>query len=392
MRFSGVAVALALLTGAAAAPALDCSDVVDALTCTTNDDCSCGASRGGSCAVQATECIDEDSACDHFCGGVFDTIAPVCRAGRCTRAQATACAGDCDADATVGIAELIIGVGVALERYPLAACPNLDADRDGAAGIDELVRAVGAALEGCAAALARDEQLRGIYDAELRTNHEPSGALAEVYDTDTGLALSLQLSPNESVYLSGPLTAGMVALTGDYAVTDIVYQISGEASVVTSPDEETISGTIEPPTNAFVELPDTFVLRHSNTADPARLSGTYRVQFTQSPRGNGFPSSATLRLEIAADGLAVTGGGEDLGEHGEDYGTLTAGSCLVAPHGHLQCRVLYLFTDAELSSPLGLTGVIADDGSGSGVFLSGIDPPFGPEPYVVGSWSVARTS
>lgn len=59
------------------------------------------------------------------------------------------CAGDCDGDFHVGIAELIRGVGIALGGAPATACAPIDRDGDGGVSISELVGAVAAALDGC---------------------------------------------------------------------------------------------------------------------------------------------------------------------------------------------------------------------------------------------------
>ncbi|MGD9762497.1 MAG: MbnH family di-heme enzyme [Candidatus Binatia bacterium] len=61
-----------------------------------------------------------------------------------------ACPGDCDFDAQVEIAELVTGVGIALDTNALALCMVADPNGDGEVSIDELVRAIGAALDGCA--------------------------------------------------------------------------------------------------------------------------------------------------------------------------------------------------------------------------------------------------
>jgi hypothetical protein len=60
-----------------------------------------------------------------------------------------ACAGDCDNDGAVTVAELVGGVALALEGAPPTACAALDRDGDGVIFIDELLRAVTAALDGC---------------------------------------------------------------------------------------------------------------------------------------------------------------------------------------------------------------------------------------------------
>lgn len=64
------------------------------------------------------------------------------------RAAAT-CAGDCDEDGQVSVAEVIRAGGIALGQRPLVACGQADRDDDGVVTIDELVSAVRAATEGC---------------------------------------------------------------------------------------------------------------------------------------------------------------------------------------------------------------------------------------------------
>lgn len=61
----------------------------------------------------------------------------------------SSCLGDCDADGTVNIVDLVRGVEVALERQDVSACLADDRDGNGAVDIAELVTAVGAALHGC---------------------------------------------------------------------------------------------------------------------------------------------------------------------------------------------------------------------------------------------------
>lgn len=65
-------------------------------------------------------------------------------------ARAAACAGDCDGNRAVSIAELLRGVGISLGA-PLDTCERFDADGDGQVAITELVRGVAAALDGCPA-------------------------------------------------------------------------------------------------------------------------------------------------------------------------------------------------------------------------------------------------
>jgi len=65
------------------------------------------------------------------------------------RGGVTSCAGDCDGDKTVSVAELITMVNIALGKRGIGDCKNGDRNDDGAIDISELIRAVGSALDGC---------------------------------------------------------------------------------------------------------------------------------------------------------------------------------------------------------------------------------------------------
>ncbi len=60
-----------------------------------------------------------------------------------------ACAGDCDGDGSVSIAELILAVNIALGARPVGDCPSVDTNGDGQVAINELIAAVSNALNGC---------------------------------------------------------------------------------------------------------------------------------------------------------------------------------------------------------------------------------------------------
>ena len=59
------------------------------------------------------------------------------------------CVGDCDADETIRVDELIRGVEMALGLLAPNDCSAFDSDGDGIVRIDDLVRAVDAAMRGC---------------------------------------------------------------------------------------------------------------------------------------------------------------------------------------------------------------------------------------------------
>jgi pimeloyl-ACP methyl ester carboxylesterase len=64
-------------------------------------------------------------------------------------AGARACPGDCGADDSVSVDELIRGVSIALGLAELDNCPAFDVSGDGHLSIDELIAAVNALLDGC---------------------------------------------------------------------------------------------------------------------------------------------------------------------------------------------------------------------------------------------------
>jgi hypothetical protein len=59
------------------------------------------------------------------------------------------CVGDCGGDGEVSVADLIVGVNIALGNLPLSDCPAFDADGSGTVDIGELIQGVNNALNGC---------------------------------------------------------------------------------------------------------------------------------------------------------------------------------------------------------------------------------------------------
>jgi hypothetical protein len=95
----------------------------------------------------------------HRAAGTFDVLVETrvpCEMGRppirlrfASAVTYVDCAGDCDADGTTTIDELMLGVGQALGLQSLGECAAHDTDGDGAVAISELIQAVRAALQGC---------------------------------------------------------------------------------------------------------------------------------------------------------------------------------------------------------------------------------------------------
>lgn len=68
-----------------------------------------------------------------------------------TAARGQPCAGDCNGDGTVSVAEIVTGVSIALGNAPLSACPVFACRSPTTVTIDCLVQAVRSLLEGCPA-------------------------------------------------------------------------------------------------------------------------------------------------------------------------------------------------------------------------------------------------
>lgn len=62
---------------------------------------------------------------------------------------APSCAGDCDADGTVSVAELVRAIGIALGANDIAQCRAADADGNENIEVEELIAAVDAAMNAC---------------------------------------------------------------------------------------------------------------------------------------------------------------------------------------------------------------------------------------------------
>jgi hypothetical protein len=276
-------------------------------------------------------------------------------------------------------------------------CPNVDVDGDGAVDVAELIRAVRAALSGCAAALPEPPDQRGIYDGHVDLTGElqaPSEAVAQVHSYHDMNWLEIFLTPNFRIHVSGRPNGATLPLDGYLTYTDVGYGISGTATISNTDEEEVIEGSVQTDIASLPPETASFVLRRSHVANPQRFAGRYRFEVPYSPSANG-PSTFEINLDIAPNGAALSGEGVDRDSNATPLGTLTTGDCVVAPQGHFYCRMVYLISASGLSTPLQFTGVLSTDASGtsgSGQFLSGYDPPFGPEPYVSADWSARRIS
>ncbi len=83
------------------------------------------------------------------CVAALMTVAMLGAVSLAATTTAGVCAGDCDADGRVEVAELIRGVGIALGVVTVDACPQYDCAPPGCVVIQVLTSAVEHALHGC---------------------------------------------------------------------------------------------------------------------------------------------------------------------------------------------------------------------------------------------------
>lgn len=81
-------------------------------------------------------------------GVIVATTVLILLGARSARAPAQ-CVGDCDGNGAVAVAEIVVGVDIALARRPIEACTPMDADNNHTVSIPELTSAVGFALIDC---------------------------------------------------------------------------------------------------------------------------------------------------------------------------------------------------------------------------------------------------
>jgi cysteine-rich repeat protein len=100
---------------------------------------------------------------------------------------AAQCAGDCDADGRVSVAEVVRGVNIGLDLLPLDACPAADANGSGVVTVEEVVAAVNAGLGDCApllptptpgAAACGDGSVQGDEECDDRNRSDGDGCSA----------------------------------------------------------------------------------------------------------------------------------------------------------------------------------------------------------------------
>lgn len=153
----------------------------------------------------------------------------------------SACVGDCDGDGSVDVAELVLGVQIALGA-PLDSCVSLDGDGDLQVTVDELTSAAGNVLQGCLESTevdvfdgfdAGDVEFLASDELDGRDNLSPESALARAYLIDQIRDFTVGLNPAaagdaayEQVFAQGTNVLALIPggeLADEYVVVGAHY-------------------------------------------------------------------------------------------------------------------------------------------------------------------------
>jgi len=103
------------------------------------------------------------------------------------QARAQGCAGDCNGDGSLTLAELIGGVAIALGEQPASGCAAIDGDGNGAVRVDEVTRATAAQLSNCAPPAAAGPRAPGLVTMQIGSaNGNPGDIVTFDVVLDTG--------------------------------------------------------------------------------------------------------------------------------------------------------------------------------------------------------------
>jgi hypothetical protein len=205
-----------------------------------------------------------------------------------------ACAGDCDGDGAVGVAELVTGVRISLGENPLSQCAAFDVTPDGVLRIEELIAGVNAALQGCPAtptamATATASETAGVASP---TASETAGVASPTV-TPTPAATGTATAP-PSATPTVPLVAGswveapleVVASTCPTPLTE-----DFAADLASRPPCEQ---TVEALSDSTVAVEDCTTTRVEGTLD---RDGTIRIAY---PPTSSTTDDCTIELAVSA--------------------------------------------------------------------------------------------
>ena len=285
-------------------------------------------------------------------------------------AGATAtCPGDCNADGSVGIEELVGAVEAALTAAD--GCMEYDLDADGVVAVHELLQLVDTALDGCPppfdAAL-----VDGVYDVLALSQTDPSGGLnrngiAVIEAVPNGLRIALHFGLLESFVLLGTAQPdGWVAVQGDGTIGgEFAQTVAGDAQLTELDGVIELRGALEfkytlAPYGALVDV--RFTRARSGT--PSAYAGVQRFTLRHPLEvGDAATTRIDLPISVPPSGRATCGAAADRFTDGRLRAELPEAECLVSPSGRFLYTSPYRLADSEAPLPLQMWGTIA---AGSG--------------------------
>jgi len=132
------------------------------------------------------------------------------------RGGAPGCPVDCDGNGRVAIHELVLAVGIALGRSPVASCPAADSVVDGTVSISELIAGVRNALDGCPLA-ATPTPTATSTPTSTPLDVSPTKTASTPGATNTPTSTPLDVSPTSTpTPTSTPLDAQPPSLVGSW--------------------------------------------------------------------------------------------------------------------------------------------------------------------------------
>ncbi len=137
------------------------------------------------------------------------------------RAGTGLCAGDCDGDQMVSVAELVTMITIALGERDLLDCKSGDGDDDGAIEVDDLIRAVDNALNGC----------RGAAPFKTSIDHpsEPYLAYSSTFDGPSWVKFTIRVDDPTVVYFQN---SSLIPFHQDFVSTTLPPYIGWTAAEI----------------------------------------------------------------------------------------------------------------------------------------------------------------
>ena len=302
---------------------------------------------------------------------------------------ATLCAGDCDGDGRVIVAELVTGVRIALAADAIGRCRTLDGDASDTVSVSELVKATGNLLSGCPSPLVLS-RLSGTFDVTL---YAPDGAASDALgwvetDADDSVALTVVLSADRMLHLSGGVASdGAIVLDGQRLGNDGGTAANGSAVARVAEGRVAINGGVVIQEGDGEVSSMVFTMRRPEAGAPP-LSRRYVVRLEyEEPYGG---ARMSLTVTATADGVGSTSGALLLGSDGSDAGEVFPGSCRVTASGRVYLTATNRFIgQLDPPYPFTLVGYFprADDDIGGGLLATDW-----PQGLVHGAWSATIMS